>query len=87
MQRWIEKTNRDRSIAHDSEQVSEVVSLKGKQFGQGLRSVFLSPREDHLTNFVEMIEEHMLGSTKANAFGTESDRCFGIVRFGIGSDV
>ena len=42
MQRRIEQPDRDRTIAHDLEQVREVVSLEGEQFGECLGSVFLS---------------------------------------------
>jgi len=46
-----------------------------------------SNREDHLTDFVEVIEEHVLRPAQADTFGAQGDRGHSVVRFRVRPDL
>ena len=87
VQRRIEQADRHRPVAHRLEQMLEVLPLNIEQLGECLLAIGFRRREDHLADFGQMVEEHVLGPAQADPFGSERDGDLGIVRLGVGSDV
>ena len=73
VQRRVEQADRDRAALHLAEQAGKVVPLEGEQFGQGFFAGFPRLGHDHLADFVEVLEEHVLGAAQADPLGTEGD--------------
>ena len=80
VERRVDQTDRDRLAVHCLEQAGEVLPLERKQLGQGLFAVLEVVGDDHLADFIEVIEEHVLGAAEADAFRSERDGLFGLVR-------
>ena len=78
VKRWIEQADRHGTTVHAAEQTCKVSSLEWQQLGESLFTGFLGLTDDHVTDFVEMIEEHMLGSTESNPFSPERNRFIGL---------
>ena len=82
VQRRIEQPDRDRQALHDLEQLDEIRALHRQQLRQRGAAGLLVLGEDHLAHGADagLLEEHVLGAAKADAFGAELDGGARVIR-------
>ena len=88
VQRRIEQADGHRPAGHDLEQLDEIGALHRQKLGERRAARFLVVGEDHLAHRLDalLVEEHVLGAAKPDAFGAEAHRRFGVGRrIGIGA--
>ena len=87
VQRRIQEADRAGTLAHDAEDLCEVIALHGQDLVQRRDPAVLVIRQDHLAHGGDPVgfEEHVLGPAQADALGAELDRGLAIIgRFRIG---
>ena len=90
MQRGIEQTDGDGQAGHDLEDRGEVGALFGEELGERGAAAFLVAGQDHLADRGDAggVEEHVLGTTQADALGAEVACRLAVERsLGIGADL
>ena len=90
VQRRIQETDRYGTALHGLVDPDEVFPLHGQDLHQGLAALVLGGGKDHFTDSLDTVclEEHMLGTAQADAFGAEAESDFRVMRrIGIGADL
>jgi hypothetical protein len=82
VQRRIEQADRYGQAAHDAEKLDEIIALHRQDLGQRSPPPGRVLGHDHLAHGDDaaVVEEHMLGTTEADALGPETPSGAGIVR-------